>query len=357
VLEPASPLLYSMVTVGAPGARFERMGNRGHAALAAMILTWASACAAETPWQAPRATDGRPDLSGLWSTTSLTRLQRPAELDSLVLTDEQARAYEADRAKRREARQAPGQPGDPAPPAGGDVQGASEWNEVGPLARIDGKARSSWIVDPANGQIPYSEDTRREAALADDSEDLNFKGPETRPYDERCLLGVGSPAGPPILNSSYNNLVQIVQTPQAVALVFEMNHDARIVRLDGSGHLPAQVRPWMGDSIGRWEGETLVVETTNFHPSERWRWTIGGRMIYSARAKVTERFTRVGPDRILYRFEIDDPESYTQVWRGEMPMVADKGPMFEFACHEGNRSLPGILRGARREEQAGLPAK
>jgi hypothetical protein len=151
-----------------------------------------------------------------------------------------------------------------------------------------------------------------------------------------------------MLNSPYANEYQFVQTRDAVAIHMESVHDVRIVRLDTAAHLPAAMRPWMGDSLGHWEGDTLVVETTNFNPGDAPK--VPTPLYVSTDAKVTERFTRIAPTQMLYEFTVDDPKTYTQPWRAQMLFSASKGPIFEYACHEGNYSLPGILAGARREE-------
>jgi hypothetical protein len=156
-----------------------------------------------------------------------------------------------------------------------------------------------------------------------------------------------------MMNVLYNNTYQIQQARDHVAIVVEMNHDVRIVRLTDRTHPPAHVRPWMGDSVGWWEGDTLVVETTNFNPGETLRPGIPTVVYVSKDAKVTERFTRLSPTQILYEFRVEDPTVYTKPWRGEMPLNAAKGPVYEYACHEGNYALPGILGGARRTEADG----
>ncbi len=147
----------------------------------------------------------------------------------------------------------------------------------------------------------------------------------------------------------YNNYYQIVQSPGFVMILVEMNHDARIIRIDGE-RLPEPIRPWLGDSIGHWEGDTLVVETTQFNPGQSFRGSLRHRIYMSSDAKVVERFTRVGPKEILYAFSVEDPTVFTQVWRGEVPMLAAKGRIYEYACHEGNYSMTGILAGAREED-------
>jgi len=177
----------------------------------------------------------------------------------------------------------------------------------------------------------------------------NFDGPEVRSLGERCIVGYGSSGGPPMLNVLYNNNYQIVQSPGYVTIIVEMNHDARIIRLGGT-HLPPNIRPWMGDSIGHWEGDTLVVETTNLNPGQAFTADIRHRIYLAPDSKVTERFTRVSPADVLYEFKVEEPIAYTQTWRGEIPMRATKGPMYEYACHEGNYALTDILAGARAQE-------
>jgi hypothetical protein len=173
--------------------------------------------------------------------------------------------------------------------------------------------------------------------------------PETRSLGERCIVGYGSTGGPPMLNVLYNNNYQIVQSPGYVVIMVEMNHDARVIRLGGA-HLPATLRPWMGDSVGHWEGDTLVVETTNLNPGEQFTADVRHRLYLASDSKVTERFTRIAGDQILYEFKVEEPKAYTQSWRGEIPMHATKGPIYEYACHEGNYALPDILAGARQQE-------
>jgi hypothetical protein len=173
--------------------------------------------------------------------------------------------------------------------------------------------------------------------------------PELRPPAERCLVGFGSTSGPPTLpNYGYNNLKQIVQTKDHVMILNEMVHDVRIIRLNQS-HRPASMRGWFGDSVGRWEGDTLVVETTNFNDKTRFRGS-------SENLKVVERFTRTAADTIVYRFTIEDPATWVRPWTGEYPWVASNSQMYEYACHESNYALGGILRGARLLENERKPA-
>jgi hypothetical protein len=180
----------------------------------------------------------------------------------------------------------------------------------------------------------------------------SYDGPEVRPLGERCTVGFGSTGGPPKLPVLYNNLTEIVQTEDYVVLMAEMNHDARIIRIGGEFLEPPQ-NYWMGDSIGYYEGDTLVVETTNFHPQQSLRSSLEHRFYGSQQMHVTERFTRVADDVILYQFTVDDPQNYTQTWSGELPMNLTDDHVYEYACHEGNYALPGILAGARRAEVEG----
>jgi hypothetical protein len=169
---------------------------------------------------------------------------------------------------------------------------------------------------------------------------------------ERCIIGFGSTGGPPMINVLYNNNYQIVQTPDHVMIKVEMNNDARIVRLD-DGHQPAAMERWLGDSVGRWEGDTLVVETRNFHRGESVRPYFNNTFYVSPDAVVTERFTRWSDDEILYEFGVEDPGVLERPWRAEMTLTRAEGPVYEYACHEGNYALPGILAGAREDERQG----
>ena len=219
------------------------------------------------------------------------------------------------------------------------------------MAEINGEIRTSIIVEPEDGRLPWDPEGRR-AAFASLANPLGaFAGPESRPLGERCLVGFGSSGGPPMLPVLYNNHSQIVQTPDYVVILAEMNHDARIIRMRDGKHLNRQ--PWMGDSMGWYEGDTLVVETTNFHPQQSFRASLRHFIYLSSDAVVTERFTRVSDDKIHYRFTVDDPKVYTQPWVGEIPMNAVEDRIYEYACHEGNYALPGILAGARKDEVEG----
>jgi hypothetical protein len=320
---------------------------------AGAAILGAAPLAAAADYRAPRTVYGAPDLQGVWSDLSMTRLQRPKEFKTLVVTPAEAAAFEASRKKKVDAEYAPAAPGDAAPPVSDDVGQEGEWpDRLAGLARIGGQIRTSWLVEPADGQLPYTEAARREAQAAQYADDHVFDNPESRPFDERCVLGVGGTAGPPLLNSGSNTHLQIVQTRDHVVIMAEMIHDARIVRLRDRRHAPAPIRPWMGDSIGWWEGDTLVVETVSFNPGERWHWNAGTYVLIAPGAKITERFTRTGPRQILYKFRVEDSVNYTQPWQGEMPLKAAAGPIYEYACHEGNYALGNILAGARAAERA-----
>jgi hypothetical protein len=216
------------------------------------------------------------------------------------------------------------------------------------MAIVRGEIRSSLLVEPADGKLPYSWRGRAQM-FKRFYQFMKADDPEARLLGERCIVGFGSTGGPPMLPVLYNNHYRIVQSPGFLTILVEMNHDARIVRIGGE-HLPAQIRPWLGDSVGHWEGDTLVVETTNFHPGQSFRGSLRHQIFMTKEARVEEKFTRVGEKEILYEFSVDDPGAYKQVWRGEVPLLAAEGRIYEYACHEGNYSLPGILAGARAED-------
>jgi hypothetical protein len=315
-----------------------------------------------------RLAGGHPDLTGTYDLATLTPLERTAGMPA-VLSDEEAAKLEK-QAADRVASGAEAIKGDrPAPPVGGDGSVGPAGNVGGyntfwldPGSRygtVNGQRRASIVVDPPSGRVPpvTAEARQRNAArvvraTSDEvvrEHDPGFEGngayddPERRPLGERCLLGFSSTSGPPALpNYFYNNLHQIVQTRDSVMILTEMVHDARIVRIGGQ-HLPKTIRKWMGDSIGRWEGDALVVDTTNFTDKTRFRGS-------SENLHVVERFSRVDSDTLLYRFTIDDPTTWTQPWTGEYTWPATKELLYEYACHEGNYALGTILRGARLKE-------
>ncbi|HSV01993.1 MAG TPA: hypothetical protein VLI41_02200 [Phenylobacterium sp.] len=305
------------------------------AALAAVSVAPAEAAA--------RSVRGRPagprDLQGFWTNLSGTPLERPREFATLAIAEGEAAPYDARRRKVVIA-----VPGD-------DVgQDGAEWfTPPAPLMRIGGQARTSVIVDPADGKLPYSPAGRRAlgAALQQMSD---FSGPETRTSFERCLIGFSTPADAPMLYAAQTSGgYQFVQTQDHLVIRAEANHDVRIVSLQPDS-TPMVLHPWMGVSIGGWEGATLVVETSRFNEQESLR-SLPELLYLSAGARVVERFTRTSPGEILYDFTVDDPAAFTRPWRGEAVFRSDPQPIYEYACHEGNYALTNELAGARRIEQ------
>lgn len=307
----------------------------------ALAASFALPAAAQAGYQPPRTPDGRPDLQGMWTNSSITTLERASPSLPLVLNAEQVKRMEAARAQQAAADAAPTKT-QAAPEAGGNIGGYNLfWIDRGAkVGVVRGEARSSWITDPANGKIPFSAEGQKRIAaiLATRNED----GPEGMNPADRCLVGSRGSGGPPMLNNIYNNTYQIVQTPTHVMIDVEMMHDARIVRIDQQ-QKPEALKQWLGDSVGRWEGDTLVVVTRNWN-----RWHGDYEPVFlSEQATVTERFSRTGKDEITYAFEVDDPAFYTQPWKGEMSFTPSNGPVYEYACHEGNYALWHILEGAR----------
>ncbi len=334
------------------------------------------------PWVVPRTADGKPDLQGNWTNETQTPLERMGA-QGTTLTDAQATAIEQRAQLVEETRDKPSDPNRAAPPKGGGSGGFSVagersfieqiseaaggavggyngfWLDPGlSVIRIDGVARSSIIIDPPNGRLPALTDAgkKRLAEIGARARKFGeFDHPEMRPLADRCLVSFGSNAGPPMLpNYFYNNNYTIVQTKDHVMILAEMNHDARIIRLNAKEHGPANLRTWFGDSIGRWEGDTLVVETTNIHPMQLEQtsilWAYRGA---SENLKVTERFTRTGPDTIRYRFTMEDPASFTAPFTGELPFNRIDEMVYEYACHEGNYAMTNILSGERSREREG----
>ena len=329
--------------------------NRYHALVLILCLSGQPVLAADSGYTAPRTEYGAPDLQGIWSLATQTNLERAERFGGrLVVSEAEARQlaglYQAFAA-------ADSQPSDPdraAPAVGQDVGGYNAfWMDPGErLAIIDGEIRTSILVAPPDGKLPYSEQGRANYVTALRRRGT-YDGPEVRPLGERCVVGFGSTGGPPKLPVLYNNMTRIVQNRDYVMLLAEMNHDVRIVRLNGQFRTPPQY-PWMGDSIGHYEDDTLVVTTTHFHPQQNLRLALEHRFYGSPDMKVTERFTRMDDDTILYQFTVDDPQNYDQPWSGELPMNRSQERIFEYACHEGNYALPGILAGARTAEVQGI---
>jgi hypothetical protein len=308
-------------------------------------------------WQMPRTEHGHPDLQGNWTNATLTPIERPRGQPA-VLSWDQVREIEAGHVETVEQRAAPSDPNRPLPPGGDNPVcidgGTTCYNEVyrdpgDRVAVVNGEPRSSLVTFPADGRVPpftqaaLQQMAERRASLAQFGQ---YDHPELRPLAERCIVSFGSNAGPPMLpNYWYNNNYTIVQTKDAVMIMTEMVHDVRVIRLGDRRPLPPQVRPYFGDSWGRWEGDTLVVETTNINPAVAFRGAP-----FSAKAKVIERFTRVDDETILYEFTVDDPEVYTSTWGGQVPFRRLDDLVYEYSCHEGNYALEGVLRGARYAE-------
>jgi len=321
--------------------------------LASIAVGVSGALAAEpTVYKPPRTADGKPDLQGVWTNVSMTTLLRSPQFATNTVSAEEAKRIEQRRAASMAKSLEPTDPNAPAPPKGADVGGYNSFfGDSGErLAKVKGQYRTTWLVDADNGQLPYSQQGRRTFDTQLAFVRNNFDGPESRPMAERCIVGFGSTGGPPMINVLYNNNYQIVQSKDIVVILVEMNHDARIVRINGK-HRPNTVRTWMGDSVGRWEGDTLVVDTINFHAGESLRTNFSQSFYVSPNAKVTERFTRTSATEVLYEFAVDDPDTYAKQWRAEMVMNAADGHIYEYACHEGNYALPGILAGAREAEK------
>ena len=292
--------------------------------------------------QPARTSWGQPDLRGVWDYRTITPLQRPEDLaDTEVLSTQEAAELQDQLLTRRNNDQRPSE-------AAKDVARAYNdfWLDYGNSLTED--KRTSLIIDPPDGRIP---DLTPAGKKREETRKTVFKrpahGPEDRGPFERCLIGFN--AGPPMKPSGYNNNVQIFQTRETVATLVEMVNDTRIIPLDGSSHLPDDVRQWKGSSRGRWEGDTLVVETRNF--TDQTPFYGSGENMH-----LTERFTRVDADTLLYEFTIDDPEMFTKPWTVLVPMKKNPEPVYEYACHEGNYSMLTMMIGARADDQAAAEA-
>jgi hypothetical protein len=315
----------------------------------------------------PRTPDGHPDLQGTYDLATLTPIERAAGAKATMTLEEAAKLEKQTAALKKLGdvsiqgdRAAPPKGGDGSVGPAGNVGGYNTfWLDPGSSYTIvDGQKRTSLVIDPPDGRVPAytAAAKKRVAALlsrpTSDVQETNDPGlepagsyddPERRPLGERCLLGFGSTSGPPVLpDYFYNNLHQIVQTPDTVMILSEMVHDARIVRMNAQ-HLPKTIRKWMGDSVGHWEGDTLVVDTTNFTDKTRFRGA-------TEDLHVVERFSRVDARTILYRFTVEDPATWASAWTGEYAWPATDQPIYEYACHEANYALGDILRGARTRE-------
>ncbi|HEX3367436.1 hypothetical protein [Phenylobacterium sp.] len=328
------------------------------ASTAAPAAAQTSPAAVAKGYKAPRNAFGQPDLSGVWSNATITRLERdPKYGERLILTPAEANAIEGASDQRNARLRANTDTSikdpDKLPECQSGAQGAAcgynaFWTDPGTrLVRIGGEARTSILTAPANGRLPSRPNVP--AARARAQLGGNFDNPESRALGERCIVGFGGTSGPPMMPVLYNNHYQIQQTKDAVVVLVEMVHDARIIRVGGA-HPPPGVRTWMGDSVGRWEGDTLVVETTNLRREQGLRGP-------EDNMKVVERFTRVSPEQILYQFEVVDPAAFAAPVKGEEALNFTKDKIYEYACHEGNYAMTGILAGARQAEKEGRPVE
>jgi hypothetical protein len=351
--------------------------------LASLLLASVAPAAAQpvlTPgYKVPRLSIGQPDLGGHWSNATLTPEMRPAAMgDRKILTPQEIAQIEGEIVKEIEEGNRVSDPNKPALKVGGELPAADSafnkpqyvaaggavggydrgWLDTGDkVMRVAGEPRTS-IITTANGRPPPRKAAAPGAAAAGGGRGGGggppggggqFDNPEIRSLGDRCIISFGRNAGPPMLpNGFYNNNYHIVQSKDAVVIEVEMVHDARVVRLN-SEHRKDDVRPWFGDSIGWWQGDTLVVETTHFPQ----------RLAYQGsweKLKVTERFTRVGPNRLHYAFTVEDPTMWDAAWGGEYEFAPLNGRIAEYACHEGNYALEGILSGARQEERMAAQA-
>ncbi|MDP3738986.1 MAG: hypothetical protein Q8R02_16450 [Hyphomonadaceae bacterium] len=384
------------------------------AGLAALMLGLGPAAQAQATYAAPKTSWGAPDIQGAWTNSSVTKLTRPAGVDKLVLTPAEAAAIEnKDFNNARTAiEKQPTDQSTGAPEKGKALPSVGNYNAVwvdpgSKIATVKGELRSSWIVDPPNGRVPMSDAGRKKLATwrPDATRDGSYKppadapskanapaktktsskaktvaatgsakpfvdlveapksangggaasaylGPESRGTGERCVV-MGNAGGPVMLNGLYNNNFQVVQTPDHVIIVVEMIHDARIIPLVRNAaevrkaYGPSAIARWLGDSIGWYEGDTLVIQSRNFHRQQ------AGQVFISDTGTLTERLTRISATDILYEFIVEDPEVYTQVWKGEISWRKIPGNVYEYACHEGNYGLFNILSGAREQERTG----
>ena len=298
------------------------------------------------PWTAPRTPDGKPDISGTFTFSTITPLQRPDALAGKdTLTVQEAAEFEATENKRLNRDLFDPEKGAPsagyAPRAQGGVLSYNEfWYERG--SQLTKDKRTSLVVDPPNGRIPFTEATQKRNAENGRKSNSGFAESYTdRSLGDRCIMGFN--AGPPMVSSAYNNNLQIFQIPGYVVILNEMIHNTRIIPTDGRPH--GALRQYSGDSRGRWEGETLVVETINFLRET----SLAGS---TANTRVVERFARVDPETVKYEFTVTDPTSYTRPWSALMPLRRTDALLYEYACHEGNYGLYDIMSGQRAKEKA-----
>ena len=317
--------------------------------------------------QIPKAPDGKPDLTGFWTHASLTPLARAPANKTLVVTEEQAKRIASGYAMAGVTEEGfkgatYSDPSKGAPPKGGKDFGVqaydSFWMDPGSnLAFVKGEWRTSAIVEPTNGQMPLKDpaaDAKKRKLRREtyESGNANYDGPEVPTLGERCII-IGSKGGPGMLSGLYNNTYEFVQTADHMVMLAESVHDARIVPIFTTSEdarlnrRPSALKPWFGDTVGWWEGDTFVMETINVNP----RQAEDHVFPLSEKGVVTERFTRTSAEDILYEFSVNDPETYTQPWKAELSFYPSKGGLYEYACHEGNYGMHGILAGAREMER------
>jgi hypothetical protein len=325
--------------------------------------------AKSSAYQAPRNSSGQPDLQGIWDFRTLTPLERPIELgDKAVFTEEEQAAFKSKTIDSLDVDKARDE--DAVTDTNTDVEGAYNnfWFDYGSSMSED--RRTSLIIKPENGRLPalteeaiarMKQNHLRNYPVRDilsiGVKDFRPVGPESLGLSERCLLSFN--AGPPLTPSAYNNNLRIIQTPQHVVIFTEMIHDARIVPIDGSPHLPAEMTKWTGDSRGHWDGDTLVVETTNFTgktptfqmPINLVDPTMNGVVGTGENFTLVERFTRTSDSVIVYEYTVTDPSTFTEPFTVAIPLKANDSQLFEYACHEGNHGAAGMLSGARQEEK------
>jgi hypothetical protein len=288
----------------------------------------------------PKTPDGKPDLQGYWTNVTVTPLERPANLAGKeFFTPWEAADYEKQTVQRNNADRRDG--------VGTDADVGKAYNDFwwDRGTKAVSTLRTSLIIDPPDGKVPAltAEAQKRQADARAAARGHANDGPENRALSERCILW--ATAGPPMLPSFYNNNYQIVQGPGYVMILIEMIHDVRIIPTEGRPHLPSNIRQWMGDPRGHWEGNTLVVETTNFSDKTNFRGS-------DENLTLIERFTRTGPNTLMYEFTVNDPTAFTRPFTGQIPMYPAQGPILEYACNEGNYAMTGMLAGARAEEKA-----
>jgi hypothetical protein len=306
------------------------MRSRGVRVQLAAAATGLAALAATQP----AGSRVRGALEGNWNSATATPLERPRELrDKPVFTPEEAAAWE------REAAASNSDPPDDAPRRGTGTYNTF-YREFG--TQVVKTRRTSIVIDPPDGRIPPLTPAAAELKRQRAERQRDPDNPEDMGLQDRCLAF--ETAGPPMLPYSYNSNYQIVETSDAVVIYAEMNHDARTVRMDASSHLPPVVRRWMGDSIGRWDGDTLIVDTTNFNDGGGFYGDAGGNFGWDRNLHLVERLRLLDADTLLYQFDVDDPTAFERPWKGELTMVRSQGKIYEYACHEGNYSLANILR-------------